>query len=65
VILAYLLFCFLLFALAMAALAPAGLVSGQCIDGDPCSAAELIILTLLWVAWGGLSIWAAVLGWRG
>jgi uncharacterized RDD family membrane protein YckC len=65
VILAYLLPCFVLFTLAMAALAPTGLVSRGCIEGDPCSAAELLILILLWVAWGGMSIWAAVLGWRG
>ena len=65
VIVAYLLAGFLLFTLAMAALAPVGLVSRQCIDGDPCSATELLIVSLLWVAWAGLSIWAAVLGWRG
>jgi uncharacterized RDD family membrane protein YckC len=65
VIAAYLSACFVLFTLAMAALAPAGLVSRQCIDGNPCSVAELAILSLLWVAWAGMSIAAAVLGWRG
>jgi uncharacterized RDD family membrane protein YckC len=65
VILAYLVGCFVLFSVAMATLAPSRLVSRQCIDGNPCSAAELVILGLLWVAWAGISIWAAVLGWRG
>ena len=44
---AYLLTCFVLFSLAMASLAPLGLVSRQCVDGQPCSAAELILLSLL------------------
>ena len=65
VIAVYLFGCFVLFTLAMAALAPVGLVSRQCIDGGSCSATELVIVSLLWVAWAGLSIWAAVLGWRG
>ena len=65
VISVYLLSFFVLFALAMAAVAPIGLVSRRCIDGDPCSAAELVILRSLWVAWAGMSIGAAVLGWRG
>ena len=62
---AYLLTCFVLFSLAMASLAPLGLVSRQCVDGQPCSAAELILLSLLWVAWGGISVWTALAGWRG
>ena len=65
VILAYLFGCFVLFSVAMAALAPAGLVSRQCIAGNPCSAVEIVILGSLWVAWAGISILAAVLGWRG
>jgi hypothetical protein len=65
VIAAYLLSWFMLFSLAMASLAPVGLVSRQCIDGEPCSTTELIVLTLLWVAWAGTSIWTAVGGWQG
>jgi hypothetical protein len=49
----------------MASLAPVGLVSRQCIDGEPCSTTELVVLTLLWVAWAGASIWTAVAGWQG
>jgi uncharacterized RDD family membrane protein YckC len=64
IIAAYLLSCFVLFSLAMASLAPVGLVSRQCIDGEPCSTAEFIVLTLLWVAWAGTSIWMGVAGWQ-
>ena len=65
VIAAYLLSWFVLFSLVMASLAPVGLVSRQCIDGEPCSTTELIVLTVLWVAWAGTSIWTAVAGWQG
>jgi hypothetical protein len=65
VIIAYLFGCFALFTLAMAVLVPAGLVSSRCINGYPCSAAELIILSLLWLVWAGISIRAFILGWRG
>jgi uncharacterized RDD family membrane protein YckC len=61
----YLLVCFLLFSIAMATLAPVGLVSRRCMDGQFCSAAELAILILLWVIWGGMSAWTAFSGWRG
>jgi uncharacterized RDD family membrane protein YckC len=44
---------------------PAGLVSRRCIDGYPCSAAELVVLSLLWLVWAGTSIGAFILGWRG
>jgi uncharacterized RDD family membrane protein YckC len=65
IVAAYLLSCFVLFSLAMASLGPVGLVSRQCIDGEPCSTMEFVVLTLLWVAWAGASIWAAVAGWQG
>ena len=65
IIAAYLLSCFVVFSLAMAFLAPIGLVSRQCIDGEPCSTTELIVLTMLWIAWAGTSIWTAVAGWQG
>jgi hypothetical protein len=65
VIAVYLLACFALFTLAMAAVAPAGLVSRRCIDGHPCSASELVILSLLWLIWGGLSALAMIRGWQG
>jgi uncharacterized RDD family membrane protein YckC len=31
---------------------------------QPCSTAEFIVLTLLWVAWAGTSIWMGVAGWQ-
>jgi uncharacterized RDD family membrane protein YckC len=65
IIIAYLFVCFALFTLAMAGLVPAGLVSRRCIDGYPCSAAELVVLSLLWLVWAGTSIGAFILGWRG
>jgi uncharacterized RDD family membrane protein YckC len=65
VILAYLFACFVLFTAAMAATVPAGLVSQRCIDGRPCSGPELIVLSILWVVWAGLSISSVVLGWWG
>jgi hypothetical protein len=65
VILAYLFACFVLFTAGMAATVPAGLVSQRCIDGRPCSGPELIVLSILWLVWAGLSISSVVLGWRG
>jgi hypothetical protein len=64
IIVAYLLSWFMLFSLAMASLPPVGLVSRQCIDGEPCSTMEFVVLTLLWVAWAGTSIWTAIAGWQ-
>jgi uncharacterized RDD family membrane protein YckC len=65
VIIGYLFVCFVLFTLALPGLAAVGAVSMQCIDGRPCSGPELLILSVLWLGWASLSIWAAVLGWRG
>jgi len=61
----YLFLCFVLFTLALPGLGAAGLVSSRCIDGNPCSGSELIILSLLWVCWAGMSVSAVVLAWRG
>ncbi len=64
-IVGYLFVCFILFTLALALLERAGLISMRCIDGYPCSWAELIILGSLWVGWAGLSIMAVTRGWKG
>jgi uncharacterized RDD family membrane protein YckC len=66
VILAYLFVCLAVFSIAIAVAAvPAGLVSERCIDGAPCTGTELIVLSVAWLAWAGMSIWTAVLGWQG
>jgi len=57
--------CFVLFALALPSLAAVGAVSTQCIDGRPCSGPELLILSVVWLAWAGLSVLAVVRAWQG
>jgi hypothetical protein len=63
VIAVYLLACFMLYAIVLATLAAVGLLSRRCIQ--TCSAGEFAILIPLWVIWGGISVWAALLGWQG
>jgi uncharacterized RDD family membrane protein YckC len=65
VIVAYLFACFVLFTATLPALAAVGAVSMNCIDGRPCSGPELLILSVLWLAWAGLSILAVVRAWQG
>jgi uncharacterized RDD family membrane protein YckC len=65
VILAYLFVCLAVFSVAVAGAVPAGLVSERCIDSYPCTGPELIMLSVAWLTWAGLSIWTAVLGWQG
>ena len=65
VIAVYLLACFMLYSVGLATLSVGGLLSRRCVDGQACSVGEFTILVLLWVIWGGISVWAALLGWRG
>jgi hypothetical protein len=63
VIAVYLLACFMLYAIVLATLAAVGLLSRRRIQ--TCSAGEFATLFPLWVIWGGISVWAALLGWQG
>ena len=50
---------FILYSIVLATLALAGPLSRRRIDGQTCTASELVILILLWVIWGGISVCAA------